>query len=243
MGEESAMEHLAFVDVCKGYGAGSAREVVLDDFSLTLRAGMGIALMGANGSGKSTVLRLAAGLVTPDCGRVRVLGADPCRDGAVRGRTAALFDTARWLHPRLTPEENAAWFASVMGTCPAPALQRFRALSERFGIAALRKTAVRKLSKGTQQKFAFACVTAPGADLWLLDEPTLGLDAAAAATLAELAAAHLRDGGTVLAATHDATFAGAIGHVLRLDASAGYDETRGATGAGCTIVEALPARR
>ncbi|GGZ00810.1 ATP-binding cassette domain-containing protein [Pseudoduganella plicata] len=199
--------------VCKAFGRSNS---VVENLTLTVADGACTALMGANGSGKTTLLRLACGLVSPDSGTVRLFGRDPTADGAARARLAAVFDGARALHGRLTPAENAVYFARVKGCDGTAALQRFGALARRFRIGQIENVPVRRLSRGTQQKFALAAALATGADVWLFDEPTLGLDAAALDILCAIVRGHTAAGGAVLMTTHDEAFAHRLGGIVRL---------------------------
>ena len=192
----------------------------LEPFTLSLPPGICTALMGANGSGKTTLLRLACGLVSPDGGTVRVLGRDPIGDGAVRAQVAAVFDGARALHGRLSPAENAVYFARVKGCDGAWALQRSGALARRFQVEQYLDLPVRTLSRGTQQKFALIAALSTGAQLWLFDEPTLGMDAAGLDILADIVRAHLAADGAVLLTTHDERFARRLGGIVRLPGAA-----------------------
>lgn len=200
--------------VCKAFGqrAGS----VVENVTLAVAGGTCTALMGENGSGKSTLLRLACGLVSPDSGTVRLFGRDPIVDGTARARLAAVFDGARALHGRLTPAENAVYFARVKGCHGCAALARFSALARRFQLGYLEHVPVRRLSRGTQQKFALAAALATGAELWLFDEPTLGMDTAGLAVLYDIVRAHMAAGGALLMATHDEAFARRLGGIVRL---------------------------
>lgn len=209
------MRHpLQLSGVCKAFG-GSATGVV-ENVTLAVAGGSCMTLMGENGSGKTTLLRLACGLVSPDSGTVRLFGRDPIADGAARARLAAVFDGARALHGRLTPAENAVYLARVKGCHGRHALQRFSALARRFQLGHVEHVPVRRLSRGTQQKFALAAALATGAEVWLFDEPTLGMDAAGLEIFHDIVRAHMAAGGAVLMATHDAAFARRLGGIVRL---------------------------
>jgi ABC-2 type transport system ATP-binding protein len=175
-----------------------------------------VSLVGDNGSGKSTILRIACGLVHPDRGTVQVFGANPATDGRVRARIAALFEGGRALHARLTPAENVAYFSCLKGFDKHAAMRRFRELSARFSIQHYGNVVVRKLSRGTQQKFSLISALATGAELWLLDEPTLGMDEASVEILGDIVRDHLRLDGAVLMATHDVRFAASLGHIVNV---------------------------
>jgi ABC-2 type transport system ATP-binding protein len=199
--------HKAFARPDCGYG-------VVDQVSFQVSAGGCVSLVGDNGSGKSTILRIACGLVHPDRGTVHVFGANPATDGRVRARIAAMFEGGRALHARLTPAENVAYFACLKGFDKRTAMMRFHELSVRFVIEHYDDVVVRKLSRGTQQKFSLISTLATGAELWLLDEPTLGMDEASVEILGDVVREHLRLGGSVLMATHDVGFAAQLGQIV-----------------------------
>jgi heme exporter protein A len=182
-----------------GDGSGIAAEavsafrgerLVLRGISLAVPAGGALLLLGANGSGKSTLLRVLAGLKRPDAGRVTWRGQDVGDSPA----PVAYLGHLDGIKLGLTVAENLR-FAAV-GRDLAPALAA-------MNIEKLRDLPARMLSAGQRRRVALARVAlGPVAGLWLLDEPTLGLDAAAVARLGAMLAAHRAAGGVVVAATH-----------------------------------------
>lgn len=212
----SALQPAAFSGVRKAFAQPGSGYGIIDHASFDVFPGACVSLVGDNGSGKSTLLRIACGLVSPDGGSVRIFGGDPAAEGRVRARIGAMFEGGRALYGRLTPAENAAYFACMKGFGKGPAMQRFRALSDRFAIRKYDDVAVRKLSRGTQQKFSLICSLAMGADLWLLDEPTLGMDESSVAILANMVHEHLQSGGSVLMATHDMALASSLGQAIEV---------------------------
>jgi heme exporter protein A len=158
---------------------------VLRDVSLVVPDGGALLLLGANGAGKSTLLRVLAGLKRPEAGRVLWRGLPVDEPGAV-----AYLGHLDALKPGLTARENLAF--------PPASDIAFDAL----GLAPLADVPARMLSAGQKRRLALARLIGRGAGLWLLDEPTLGLDAASVAALGDLLAAHRAAGGAVVAATH-----------------------------------------
>jgi ABC-2 type transport system ATP-binding protein len=206
----------AFRGVRKAFAQPGSGCGIIDHASFDVPPGACVSLMGDNGSGKSTLLRIACGLVSPDKGTVRIFGGNPAAEGKVRARIAAMFEGGRALYGRLTPTENVAYFSCMKGFGKRLAMRRFRELSDRFAIRQYDNVAVRKLSRGTQQKFSLICSLVMGADLWLLDEPTLGMDESSVAILAATMREHLQSGGAVLMATHDMAFASGLGQVIHV---------------------------
>lgn len=160
--------------------------LVLRGVALSVPLGGALLVLGPNGAGKSTLLRLLAGLNRPDAGRITWRGEavdEPGADVAYLGHLDAL-------KPGLTVRENMGFPPSGPGAL------------ERLGLSPLIDVPVRLLSAGQKRRAALARLAGRGAGLWVLDEPTLGLDAASVEALGGLLAAHRAQGGAVVAATH-----------------------------------------
>ena len=169
--------------------------LVLRAVSAAVEPGGALLLLGANGSGKSTLLRVLAGLRRPDGGRVLWRGQDAAADPLQHAAQVGYLGHLDALKPGLTAAENLALAARIGGGSPAAALAA-------LDLAALAKLPARMLSAGQRRRLALARLTLGRGALWLLDEPTLGLDAASVARLGELLARHRAGGGVVVAATH-----------------------------------------
>jgi heme exporter protein A len=179
----------------EGLAAFRGERLVLRDLSFGLAAGGALLLTGANGSGKSTLLRLLAGLKRPDAGIIAWDGADVGEDpGAHAGRVAYLghLDAVK---PGLTTAENLRFAARLSGGAVAAALAA-------LDLAPLADLPARMLSAGQRRRLALARLALTCAPLWLLDEPTLGLDDRSVLRFGALLAAHRAAGGLVIAATH-----------------------------------------
>jgi heme exporter protein A len=169
--------------------------LLLRDLSFTVAAGGALVLAGPNGSGKSTLLRLLAGLVRPAAGQVLWDGADALTDPARHGRRVAYVGHQDAVKPGLTVTENLRFAASVSGRPIAAALSA-------LGLEALADLPARILSAGQKRRVALSRLALSSAPLWLLDEPTLGLDTDSIERFGTLLAAHRAGGGIVVAATH-----------------------------------------
>ena len=169
--------------------------VLFRDLSLSLTPGEAVALTGANGAGKTSLLRAVAGFIRPDAGTVAFTGAEPAEarrrhihwlghldglKGARRARDELVFQSA-WLGADRAAVEAAA---DVLALEPLLDLE------------------VRKLSAGQRRRLAFARLIAAPRPIWLLDEPFAPLDARWTAALGLLMQAHLDKGGAILAAVH-----------------------------------------
>ena len=174
-----------------GVAAFRGERLVLRDLSFYVPDGGALLLLGANGSGKSTLLRVLAGLKRPDAGQVTWRGQDAREQPA----TVAYLGHLDAVKPGLTALENLALAARVGQGSTLAAL-------EAVDLSSLRDVPARLLSAGQKRRLALARLVLSRAGLWLLDEPTLGLDTASVERLGALLAAHRALGGVVVTATH-----------------------------------------
>jgi heme exporter protein B len=169
--------------------------LVLHDLSFQVDAGGALLLAGPNGAGKSTLLRALAGLVRVEAGRVLWRGEDALADLAGHGTRVAYVGHLDAIKPGLTVAENLAFAARISGLPVRPAL-------EAVGLSHLEEVPGRMLSAGQRRRLALARLALSRAPIWLLDEPTLGLDRASVARFGRMLATHRAAGGIVVAATH-----------------------------------------
>jgi energy-coupling factor transport system ATP-binding protein len=182
------------------YGAGAP---LFRDFGFTVAAGEVVAITGPSGAGKTTLLRLLMGLATPAAGRCRLAGAQVAPgDIAAAARRAAYLpqDPGQLLFARTVRGELEATLRNHARRETAKGLE---GLLAQLGLAEVAGAYPRDLSTGQRQRCALAALVVAGTRIWLLDEPTRGLDDAAIAALAELLHTAARAGGAVLVATHD----------------------------------------
>jgi heme exporter protein A len=172
-----------------------AERLVFAGLSFTLEPGAAALLLGPNGTGKSSLLRVLAGLLPTAEGQVLWAGEDVRREPGAHGRRLRYLGHQEGLKASLTVAENLAFQAALAGGDVAAAL-------DAMGLAALAELPARVLSAGQKRRLALARLALAPAALWLLDEPTLGLDEASVARFGAMLAAHRARGGIVLAATH-----------------------------------------
>jgi heme exporter protein A len=160
--------------------------LLFEGLALRLAAGEGAVVTGPNGVGKSSLLRIAAGLLEPAAGRV------------MRGGVVALAADATALDEERGLLDALLFWGRIDGRSDEQVALALAAM----GLGPLAEVPVRLLSTGQRRRAAIARVIASGALLWLLDEPANGLDAAAADALAAAMSGHLAAGGAILAASH-----------------------------------------
>jgi heme exporter protein A len=166
---------------------------VFSGIGFAIGGGEALAVTGRNGAGKSSLLRLIAGLVRIAAGRLVLTGGDPDLPLAEQVHYLGHQDA---LKPSLTVAENLDfWTRYLGGGDPAPALAA-------AGLDAVAKLPAGYLSAGQRRRLSIARLVAVRRPVWLLDEPTSALDRPAQDRLAELMRGHLTGGGIIVAAAH-----------------------------------------
>ncbi|MGH6799855.1 MAG: heme ABC exporter ATP-binding protein CcmA [Methylocella sp.] len=186
--------------------------IVFSNLSFALDAGRSLAVTGPNGAGKSTLLRALAGLLPLSGGAIALT---PASDETL-AEEAHYVGHADALKNLLTVAENLQFLAAMLnaghGRMPVET-----ALAE-FGLSHAANLPVAYLSAGQRRRAALARLLVVWRPVWLLDEPSTALDATSQALMAQIMAAHLAQGGIIVAATHAKL--GLPGQVLRLGALA-----------------------
>lgn len=173
---------------------------LFSDLDLTLESGTLLRVTGANGSGKTSLLRILCGLAQPAHGEVRWLG-EPIR--ALREeywRQLVYIGHAHAVKDELTTRENLA-FACALGGRPANEDLLDAALA-RVGLQEHADLPARHLSQGQRRRIALARLAAAEAPLWILDEPLTALDADAVECVQEMLGRHLAAGGMAILTSH-----------------------------------------
>jgi heme exporter protein A len=170
--------------------------------SCRLAAGGALVVTGANGSGKSSLLRLFATLLQPAAGVLAWGSAPVQRDVAEYRARLHYVGHLDAVKPALTPREMLSFWSASRGIAPMPCA--VEAALDGFALAAVADWPCRWLSAGQRRRLALARLLAAPAPVWLLDEPTTGLDRDAARRLEAAIARHRAAGGRILVATHQA---------------------------------------
>jgi heme exporter protein A len=193
----SLVLRVADVDVARG------ERLLASGLSFYVRAGEAVMITGPNGAGKSTFLRMLAGLLPVSHGRISLDGAEADTTVAARAHYLGHLNA---LKPALSVRENLVFWAdmlkdSVAVASPEAALCPAAALAA-FGLAHVLDVPGGYLSTGQKRRVALARLLVAHRPLWLLDEPSAGLDAGAQAQLTAVMDRHLETGGMIVAATH-----------------------------------------
>jgi ABC-2 type transport system ATP-binding protein len=186
---------IRFEGVTRRYGSATA----IDKVTFDVRAGEMFGLIGPDGAGKTTTVRLTGGLLAPDAGRVRVFGRDPVAEHrAITGEVGYLSQRFS-LYGDLTIDENIAFFAEIHG------VKRFEPARDRLldmtQLTPFRARRADRLSGGMKQKLALACTLVHEPRILLLDEPTTGVDPVSRREFWKLLSEFLARGLTIVMAT------------------------------------------
>ncbi|QUH30848.1 ABC transporter ATP-binding protein [Vallitalea guaymasensis] len=145
----------------------------VNNISFSVNEGSICAILGPNGSGKTTTIKSICNLIIPDEGNIKLFGKDNKKS---IDNIAALFEGTRNLYWRLTPRENLRYFAGIRGLGGKKIERKIDELLDRFDLEDKKDTVVNNLSRGMRQKVAIAMTLICDTDIIILDEPTLGLD-------------------------------------------------------------------
>ena len=192
---------LRFSQVSKSFTRGKNWVQALNNLDMSLSPGSITGLVGPDGAGKTTLMRLATGLLIPDSGTISVLGADTRRQ-ATRVQAAIGYMPQRFgLYEDLTVQENLDLYADLQGLTPVAAASRQRELLKLTALGPFGARRAGALSGGMKQKLGVACALLRAPQLLLLDEPTVGVDPIARRELWEIIQGLKEQGVTVLMST------------------------------------------
>jgi heme exporter protein A len=171
---------------------------LFEQLSFRVTAGQALAVEGANGAGKTSLLRVIAGFLTPSDGRLVVkIGDREIIEDEERGKLVGWLGHHDGLKPQLTVREQLHFYAALYGAAAdADVLNQ-------VGLARQADLSCRYLSAGQRRRLALARLLVSNRPLWLLDEPFAALDTAGQALVGQLMARHCGSGGIIIAATHD----------------------------------------
>lgn len=193
LGEKRGMELLADSLACRRAG-----RRVFAHVSFRVKAGEAAILTGPNGSGKSSLLRVLAGFLPADAGDATLCGVSLRVDREAAQERVAYAGHLDAVKPQLTVWENLAVWARLFGAAGGAAERALAA----FGLERLADTPAAYCSAGQKRRLGLARLLTAERPVWLLDEPTVSLDAAATENFARIVREHCAAGGLAVAATH-----------------------------------------
>lgn len=186
--------------VSKSYDGGRTRAV--SEFSIEIPSGQIFGLLGPNGAGKSTLLNMIVGVLSSDAGRIEVDGIDLAEDPIGAKRHLCYVSDSPDHLLRLRGYEYLRFVADVYGVPEDTRATRATMLVRRFGMEGALERQLLSYSHGMRQKMMVIGALLPDPNVWILDEPMVGLDPRAARTLKDSMRAHADAGRTVLFSTH-----------------------------------------
>ena len=176
--------------------------VAVAGLDLTITRGEVFGLLGANGSGKTTTIRMLTGLLTPTAGTATVVGFDIAHDQESIRQAIGYMSQKFGLYDDLTVFENLRFYATIYGLRGAAREKRMRELLDELDLTPRASQMAGTLSGGWKQKLALACATAHHPAMLFLDEPTAGVDPAARRRFWEMIYELAARGTTILVTTH-----------------------------------------
>lgn len=173
---------------------------VISALSFTAKAGEALLLVGPNGAGKTTLIRTLAGFITPAAGTISLNAEFTDQDVA---EACHYVGHLTGIKANLTAEQNLVFWAEYLGAREStPIEDRVHDALSHFGLSQLADYSAGLLSAGQKRRLGLARLSVAHRPIWLLDEPTVSLDAASTDLLAKLIRKHLANNGLVIAATH-----------------------------------------
>ena len=176
--------------------------VAVEGLTLDVRRGEVFGLLGPNGSGKTTTIRMLCGLLTPTSGTATVAGCDVVEQSEDVRRRIGYMSQKYGLYDDLTVLENIRFYGGIYGLAGMELDERVRALVEELGLSKRVNQFAGTLSGGWKQRLALACATAHRPPVVFLDEPTAGVDPASRRRFWEIIHHMAHGGTTILVTTH-----------------------------------------
>lgn len=210
--------------------------IAVNDLSLTIARGEFFAMLGPNAAGKTTTLKILAGLMKPTSGTARVAGLDVLAQPLETRRRMAFVPDFPFLYDKLTPWEFFRFTGQLYEMDEAKIESRGRELVERFGLETFAHKMIEGLSHGTKQRVAIVSALLHEPEIFVIDEPMIGLDPHHARVVKDILKERSLGGMTVLLSTHQLSVAEELAdrigiiHRGRLIAVGTRDELRARSG-------------
>lgn len=219
--------------------------VAVNQVDLVVPAGEFFALLGPNAAGKTTTIKIIAGLIKPTSGSARVCGYDVVRQPVEARRRLAYVPDFPFLYEKLTPWEFFRFVGQLFLMDETHINKRATELTARFGLESYLGSPIESLSHGTRQKVAIVSALIHDPAVFVMDEPMVGLDPKHARVLKDILKERCRSGTTVLISTHQLSVAEEIAdrigimHKGRLIAVGTSEDLRRQSGASGALEQAF----
>lgn len=184
--------------------------VAVDALDLEIPAGRIFGLLGPNGAGKTSTLRMIAGILRPDAGRVLIGGHDVVLEPYAAKQRLGFVPDRPFVYEKLTGTELLRFVAGLYGQSGPRVDARIDELLALWDLEAFRDELIESYSHGMRQKLIISSALVHRPDVWVIDEPMVGLDPRSARLLKDLMRAFAQRGGTLLISTHTLEFAEAL---------------------------------
>lgn len=201
------MSGITIANVWFSYGGSSA---VLKGLTFDVGAGQVVGLLGKNGAGKTTALRIIAGLLAPDEGHVMVAGIAVAEDPVAVKRAIAFVPDHSLLYDALSAEENMNMFGLLWGVRAGDIRSRTRDLLQQVGLWDARARLVSSYSAGMKQKLSFCAALLHDPSVIVIDEPFTAFDYESAMWAREVLRTRAKAGAAILFSSHDAALVDAL---------------------------------
>jgi ABC-2 type transport system ATP-binding protein len=215
----------------------------VDDLSLTVDKGEFVAVLGPNAAGKTTTIKMLVGLIKPNSGTVRVCGIDVQADPIAVRRHLAYVPDFPFLYDKLTPWEFLRFTSQLFHMEESQVQERTRELIPRFNLEPYLQKSIESLSHGTRQRIAIVSALMHAPEVFVLDEPMVGLDPHHQFILKEVLKERAAEGMTVFLSTHQISVAEEVAdrigiiHMGKLVAVGTKEELHAISGSGKAELE------
>lgn len=196
------MNSLEVNGVSKTFKSGGKIINALSDVDLFVKKGSILALLGENGAGKSSLIKVCTGLMVPDAGSISISGKPITGKNDNLSKVGLLLEGNRNLYWRLTPLENMEYFGGLKGMLKKQARERGKKLLNQFNLMHKAKSPIQSLSRGMQQKVSIMCSVINSPEILFLDEPTLGLDSESTNEILGMVKECASDGASIVVTSH-----------------------------------------
>jgi ABC-2 type transport system ATP-binding protein len=181
--------------------------IAVNDLSLTVARGEFFAVLGPNAAGKTTTLKILAGLMKPNSGSARIAGFDIQQEPLEARRRMAYVPDFPFLYEKLTPWEFLRFTGQLFGMSDEAIQHYGSALIDRFNLEEFSGKPIEGLSHGTRQRVAIVSALLHNPEVFIIDEPMVGLDPQHARVVKDILKERSREGMTVLVSTHQLSVA------------------------------------